>query len=83
MIVLFVAHHVNHLVDGEILIAELSRADVLGHVDGSAVSAEQQLMVETVACQVGGTEPSSLRYIIPFSMPPSTRSFPSRYVSDS
>ncbi len=53
MIVLLVAYHVNHLVDGEVLIAELGCAYVLGHVDRCSVTAQQQLVVKAVGGEVG------------------------------
>jgi len=57
VIVLLVAHHVYHPVDGEILIAELGGADVLGHVDAGAVGAQQELMVEAGVGEVGPDRP--------------------------
>ena len=53
VVVLLIAHHVDHLVDGEVLIAQLGRADVLRHIDRCAVGADEQLLVEAVVAQVG------------------------------
>ena len=53
MIVLLVAHHVNHLVDRVIFKAEGGRSDVLGHVNACSVSSEQQLLVESLVAKVG------------------------------
>ncbi len=53
MIVLLVADDIDHLVDGIIAEAEFGCADVLGHVDRRSVAAEQQLVVEAVAGEVG------------------------------
>ena len=53
MVVLLVAHYVDHLVDGEVVEAHLGCADVLGHVDAGAVGTEQELLVEALAGEVG------------------------------
>ena len=53
VIVLLVAHHVDHLVDGIVFVAHLGGADVLCHIDGGAVAAEQQLLVEAFVGEVG------------------------------
>ena len=53
MVVLLVAHHVDHLVDGEVIEAHFGCTDVLGHVDACAVGAEQQLLVQAVLGEVG------------------------------
>ena len=52
VVVLFVAHHVDHLVDGEVVEAHGGSADVLRHVDAGAVGAEQQFLVETFLGEV-------------------------------
>ena len=52
MVVLLVAHHVYHLVNGVVLEAHLGRADVLGHVDAGAVRAQQQLLVKPFGGQI-------------------------------
>ena len=52
VVVLLIAHHVDHLVDGIVLIAELCRTDVLSHIHRSAIAAEQKLMVESVTGEV-------------------------------
>ena len=41
VVVLLVAHHVDHLVDGVVLEAELGGTDVLSHVYRCAVATEQ------------------------------------------
>ena len=53
MVVLFIAHHIYHLIDGIILITQFGSAYILSHIHRSAVAAEQQLMVEAVGCEVG------------------------------
>ena len=53
VIVLLVAHHIYHFVDGEVAITQLCRAYVLSHVHRRAVFAQQQLLVEAVLLQVG------------------------------
>ena len=45
VIVLLIAHHINHFVDGIVLKAHLGRADILRHIDRSAVAAQQQFLV--------------------------------------
>ena len=47
VIVLFIAHHIDHLVDGIVAETELSSTDVLGHIDRSAVGAEEEFFVQT------------------------------------
>ncbi len=53
VIVLLVAHHIHHFVNGEVAETEFGGADVLSHVDRSAVRAEQQLVVQSLGRQVG------------------------------
>ena len=52
VIVLLVAHHVDDLVEVILVVALLGRTQVLGHVDRSAVLAEQQFLVQAVCSQV-------------------------------
>ncbi len=52
MIVLLVAHHVDHLVETVFVVTLLGGTQVLRHIDRRAVAAQQQLLVEAVACQV-------------------------------
>ncbi len=52
VVVLLVAHHVYHLVDGIVLEAEFGGAYVLRHVDRRAVGAEQQFLVQPVCAEV-------------------------------
>ena len=53
VIVLLVAHHIDHLVDGIIAETQFGRADILSHIYGGAVGAEQQFVVEAFAGKVG------------------------------
>ena len=53
MVVLLVAHDVNHLVDGIVLETHLRRADVLRHIDAGAVAAQQEFLVETLVGKIG------------------------------
>ena len=53
MVVLFVAHHINHLVNGIVVEAHLSRADVLRHIDAGAIAAQQQFLVQPRIGEVG------------------------------
>ena len=53
MVLLLVAHDVNHLVYREVLIAKLGSADVLGDVDRGAVTAKEDLLVQTLRLKVG------------------------------
>ena len=52
VVVLLVAYHIDHLVDGIVLEAHLGGADVLGHIDRGTVGAEQQLLVESLVGEV-------------------------------
>ena len=52
VVLLLVAHHIDHLVDGEVLEAKLGCSDILGHVDGSAVRTEQQFLIQSVFGEV-------------------------------
>ena len=53
MIVLLIADHIDHLVDGEVLETEFGGTDVLGHVYTGAVATEEQFLVETLGSKVG------------------------------
>ena len=53
MIVLLVAHHIDHFIYGEVLEAELGGTNVLGHVYAGAVATEQQFLIETFGSEVG------------------------------
>ena len=52
VIVLLIAYHVDHLVDGIVAEAEFGSTDVLGHVDRSAVCAEEEFFVQTFLGEV-------------------------------
>ena len=52
MVVLLVAHHVDHLVDGIILEAHLGSTDILCHIDAGAITAQQQLLVQSLLGEV-------------------------------
>ena len=53
VVVLFVAHHVDHLVDGEVGKALFGCADVLRHIDRGAIGAQQELVVQSLRGEVG------------------------------
>ena len=53
VVVLLVAYDVNHFVNGEVAETELGGADVLRHVNGSAVGTEQELLVKSLGGEVG------------------------------
>ena len=53
VIVLLVAHHIDHLVDGKVGEAHLGGANILGHIYAGAVRAQQQLLVEALVGEVG------------------------------
>ena len=53
MVILLVSNHIYQFFGIEILLAELCRAEVLRHINGSAVLAEKQFLVEAVAGEVG------------------------------
>ena len=48
MIILFIAHNINHTVDGIIAESQLGRSDVLRHIHRCSVGAEQQFLVESL-----------------------------------
>ena len=52
VVVLFVTHHINHLVDGIVLKPEFGRADILRHVDGRAVAAQQEFLIQAFRRQI-------------------------------
>ena len=53
VIVLLVAHHIDHLIDGEILETHLSRSDVLSHINASSIATKQEFLVQTLVGEVG------------------------------
>ena len=53
VVVLLVANHINHLVDGIVLETELGRTDVLRHINARSVGAEKKLLIETFLREVG------------------------------
>ena len=52
VVLLLVAYHIDHLVDRIVLEAELGGTDILGHIDGGAVGAEEQFLVQSVLGEV-------------------------------
>ena len=53
VVFLFVAHRIDLTVQVvEVLEAQKGRPDVLGHVDGRAILAQEQFLIEPIACQV-------------------------------
>ena len=52
MVILFVAYHINHLVDGIICKAEFGSTYILRHVDGCTVRTQQQLVVQPLPREV-------------------------------
>ena len=52
VVILFVAYHINHLVDGIICKAEFSGTDILRHVDGGTIRTQQQLVIQSLAREV-------------------------------
>ncbi len=52
MVILLVANDINQALGAEVVVAQLGRAEVLGHVDTGAVAAQQHLLVEAVAGEV-------------------------------
>ena len=53
VVVLLVAHHIDHLVDGIVFEAHFGGADVLSHIHRCAVGAQQQFLVEPFIREVG------------------------------
>ena len=52
VVVLLVTYYVNHLVDREVLEAEIGSTDVLSHINRSSVRTEQEFLVETLVGEV-------------------------------
>ena len=52
VVVLLIAHHIDHLVDGEVLETEFGSTDVLGHIDGGAVGTEEEFLVQSFTGEV-------------------------------
>ena len=52
VVVLLVAHNIDHLVDWEVLETELSSTDVLSHINRSAVAAEEEFLVQSLSLEV-------------------------------
>ena len=52
VIVLLIAHHIDHLVNGKVLKAQLGRSDVLRHVNTGTIGAQQQFLVQAFAGEV-------------------------------
>ena len=53
MVVLLIAHHVNHLVDGVILEAHFSSTDILCHIDAGAIGTQQEFLVKALVSKIG------------------------------
>ena len=53
MVVLFVAHHIDHLVDGVVVETHLGSTDILCHIHARTIGTEQQLLVESLIGEVG------------------------------
>ena len=60
VVVLLIAHHIDHLVDGVVVETQLRRTNILGHIDRGTILTEQQLLVQTIFRQV-----SPYRTILP------------------
>ena len=52
VVVLLIAHHIDHFVDGIFLESQVGCADVLGHIDRSAIASEQHFLVQTVFSEI-------------------------------
>ena len=52
MILLLVAHDIDHLVDGIVLKAQFGSTDILRHIDAGAILTEQQFLIQSIAGQV-------------------------------
>ena len=53
MVVLLIAHHVNHLVDGVILEAHFSSTDILCHIDTGAIGTQQEFLIKALVSKIG------------------------------
>ena len=52
MIILLVAHHIDHLINGIILEAHFGRADILRHINTGAIAAKKQLLIQALVGEV-------------------------------
>ena len=52
MVLLFVADHIDHLIDGVVLEPQLGSTYILRHIDRCAVRTEQQFLIQTVLGEV-------------------------------
>ena len=52
MVVLLVADHVDHLLRVELLVTQLCGAEILRHIDGRAVLAQQHLLVQALTGEI-------------------------------
>ncbi|OPZ96582.1 MAG: hypothetical protein BWY72_01585 [Bacteroidetes bacterium ADurb.Bin416] len=57
MVILFVPHHVDHLVDGVFSEAEGGCSDVLSHVHRGSVGSEQYFLIQPVCREIGPNRP--------------------------
>ena len=52
VVLLLIAHHVDHMVNRIVAEAHLRRTDILSHVDRGAIGAEQDLAIQTILSQI-------------------------------
>ena len=52
MVLLFVADHIDHLIDGIVLESQFGGTDILRHIDRCTVRTEQQFLIQTVLGEV-------------------------------
>ena len=79
VVVLFVAHDIDHVVELVILEAAVGRAQILRHVDRSPVAAQQQFLVQPVGREVDPDRIVGTAVENTLAEPlPSTRLLPSR-----
>ena len=52
VVLLFVAYHINHLINRVILETQLGSSDILSHINRCTIRTEQQFLVQSVRCQI-------------------------------
>ena len=57
MVILFIAYHINHLVDRIILKTQFGCSDILGHIDGCTILTKQKFFIKSLIGQIGPNRP--------------------------
>ena len=57
VILLLITHHIDHFVYRIVLKTQFGGTDILGHIDGRAIGAEQQFLIQTVLGKIRPNRP--------------------------